>query len=64
MLRQQEGYKALNMEMEVKTSNGIALTTTRCPIKVDGAYLTSPVGAPFLGEHTEKINREFSLHVA
>jgi crotonobetainyl-CoA:carnitine CoA-transferase CaiB-like acyl-CoA transferase len=64
MLREQEGYKALNMEMEVKTSNGISLTTTRCPVKVDGNYLTSPVGAPFLGEHTEKINREFSLHVA
>lgn len=63
-LRQQEGYKVLNMEMEVKTSNGISLTTTRCPIKVDGEYLTSAVGAPFLGEHTESIGKEFSLNVA
>ena len=63
-LRQQEGYKALNMEMEVTTSNGISLTTTRCPIKVDGQYLTSTIGAPFLGEHTENINKEFSLNVA
>jgi len=60
-LRSQEGYKALEMEMEVKTSNNIAITTTRCPIKVDGDYLISTVGAPFLGEHTHKINREFSL---
>lgn len=60
-LRRQEGYKALNMEMEVQTSNGISITTTRCPIKVDGEYLTSSVGAPFLGEHTKKINSEFSL---
>jgi len=60
-LRSQEGYKALDMEMEVKTSNGISITTTRCPIKVDGEYLTSAVGAPFLGEHTAKINHEFSL---
>ena len=60
-LRSQEGYKALDMEMEVKTSNGISITTTRCPIKVDGEYLTSAIGAPFLGEHTEKINREFFL---
>jgi CoA:oxalate CoA-transferase len=63
-LRQQEGYKVLNMEMEVKTSNGISLTTTRCPIKVDGEFLTSQVGAPFLGEHTEQIASEFSLNVA
>lgn len=63
-LRQQEGYKALTMEMEVKTSNGISLTTTRCPIKIDGQYLTSSVGAPFLGEHTDRINCEFSLNVA
>jgi CoA:oxalate CoA-transferase len=60
-LRKQEGYQALKMEMEVKTSNGIAITTTRCPLKVEGAYLTSAVGAPFLGEHTSKINKEFSL---
>jgi crotonobetainyl-CoA:carnitine CoA-transferase CaiB-like acyl-CoA transferase len=60
-LRQQEGYKALEMEMTVKTSSGISITTTRCPIKVDGEHLTSATGAPFLGEHTEKINREFSL---
>jgi crotonobetainyl-CoA:carnitine CoA-transferase CaiB-like acyl-CoA transferase len=60
-LRKQEGYKALDMEMDVQTSNGISVTTTRCPIKVDGEYLTSSVGAPFLGEHTEKINREFLL---
>lgn len=60
-LRSQKGYKALEMEMEVKTSNDISITTTRCPIKVDGEYLTSTVGAPFLGEHTDKINCEFSL---
>lgn len=60
-LRRQGGYKALDMEMDVRTSNNILLTTTRCPLRVDGEYLTSPVGAPFLGEHTETINREFSL---
>jgi crotonobetainyl-CoA:carnitine CoA-transferase CaiB-like acyl-CoA transferase len=63
-LRSQEGYKVLNMEMEVKTGNGISLTTTRCPIKVDGECLTSEIGAPFLGEHNERISREFSLNIA
>lgn len=60
-LQQQEGYKALEMEMEVITSTGIAVSTTRCPVKVDGEYLVSKMGAPFLGEHTERINHEFSL---
>ena len=60
-LREEEGYKALQMEMEVQTSNGISLTTTRCPIKVDGDFLTSVIGAPFLGEHSECIEREFLL---
>lgn len=63
-LRQQEGYQALDMEMEVTTGNGISLTTTRCPIKVDGRYLTSQKGAPFLGEHTDRINKEFALFPA
>jgi crotonobetainyl-CoA:carnitine CoA-transferase CaiB-like acyl-CoA transferase len=58
-LTKEEGYAVLNMEVKVKTSNGIEITTTRCPIRVDGELLLSQKGAPFLGEHTEKIRREF-----
>ncbi|WP_276484265.1 CaiB/BaiF CoA transferase family protein [Paraflavitalea pollutisoli] len=60
-LMQEEGYKILNMEMVVKTSNGLNITTTRCPIRVDGHLLVSKTGAPVLGEHNEVIERQFGL---
>lgn len=55
----QEGYKVLNMEITVKTSNGLMVKTTRCPIRVDGSAMVSAVGAPQLGEHNEEIEKEF-----
>lgn len=60
-LVQQEGYRALNMEIIVKTSNGLSVTTTRCPIRVDGKLLVSDKGAPVLGEHNEEIEHQFGL---
>lgn len=60
-LIQQEGYRILNMEIVVKTSNGLSVTTTRCPIRVDGKLLLSDKGAPMLGEHNEQIEKELGL---
>lgn len=60
-LRKEEGYKVLNMEITVKTSNGLSVTTTRCPFRIDGKLLLSDKGAPLLGEHNESIDREFGL---
>ena len=60
-LVEEEGYKVLNMELNVKTSNGLNITTTRCPIHFDGEIFSSIVGAPLLGEHNEQIENEFSL---
>lgn len=60
-LIQEEGYKVLNMELHVKTSNGLKITTTRCPIRVDGAILSSETGAPILGEHNAQIEKQFSI---
>lgn len=60
-LMQEEGYKTLNMEQTVKTTNGLNILTTRCPIRVDGQILTSQVGAPLLGEHNEQVDRQFSI---
>jgi CoA:oxalate CoA-transferase len=62
-LEQEEGYKVLNMELQVKTSNGLNITTTRCPIRVDGEIATSSIGAPLLGEHNKQIEEQFSLAV-
>ncbi|HEY6900262.1 MAG TPA: CaiB/BaiF CoA-transferase family protein [Puia sp.] len=63
-LMQQVGYKVLNMELKVKTSNGLSLKTTRCPIRVDGMIAASDRGAPLLGEHNELIDGQFGLGVA
>lgn len=60
-LMQQIGYKVLNMELKVKTSNGLSIRTTRCPIRVDGDIAMSDRGAPLLGEHNELIDAQFGL---
>ena len=58
----EEGYKVLNMDISVKTSSGLQITTTRCPIRVDGNFLTSSKGAPLLGEHNEQIEKQFLIN--
>ncbi|HNU89056.1 MAG TPA: CaiB/BaiF CoA-transferase family protein [Ferruginibacter sp.] len=60
-LVKQEGYKVLNMEITVKTNNGLEVRTTRCPIRVDGKLLVSEKGAPQLGEHNDMIEKQFQL---
>ncbi|WP_462254607.1 CaiB/BaiF CoA transferase family protein [Ferruginibacter sp.] len=60
-LVKEEGYKILNMEITVKTSNGLSVKTTRCPIRVDGKLLVSDKGAPQLGEHNDAIEKQFEL---
>ena len=54
-----EGFRALDMTQKVSRDNGAHLLTTRCPIRVDGAVLTSPRGAPKVGEHSARIRKEF-----
>src|SRR5690606_22706398 len=60
-LTNEQGYKELDMEMTVSTTQGLSLKTTRCPIRVNGEKLTATQGAPLLGEHTDAITREFGL---
>ncbi len=60
-LTKQEGYKVLNMEITTKTSKGLTVKTTRCPIKVDGNILISTAGAPYLGEHNKVIEEKYGL---
>jgi len=60
-LGKKEAYKMLHMEITVKTSNGLSVTTTRCPIRVDGELLISDKGAPLLGEHNKEIEQQFGL---
>ncbi|NMH87937.1 CaiB/BaiF CoA transferase family protein [Flavivirga algicola] len=54
----QDGFKILEMIQNVKMGDGFEYKTTRCPIKIDGEYLTSSLGSPALGEHTKAIINE------
>jgi len=58
-LVEHDGFKVIEMLQEVTMSDGFKYQTTRCPIRFDGQNLTSPVGFPKMGEHTEKIYKEF-----
>ena len=60
-LMKEDGYRVLNMEITVKTSNGLSVKTTRCPIRVDGKLLINDIGAPLLGEHNKEIDAQFGL---
>jgi crotonobetainyl-CoA:carnitine CoA-transferase CaiB-like acyl-CoA transferase len=60
-LMEAKGYKSLNMELQVKTTNGLSIKTTRCPIRMDGEMFLSDVGAPQLGEHNLQIDQQFGL---
>ena len=60
-LTKEEGYRVLEMEITVKTSNGLSIKTTRCPLHVDGQLLVSSKGAPVLGEGNEEITKQFNL---
>jgi crotonobetainyl-CoA:carnitine CoA-transferase CaiB-like acyl-CoA transferase len=37
------------------------ITTTRAPVRVDGARVGTLAAAPRIGEHSDAIIREFSL---
>jgi CoA:oxalate CoA-transferase len=60
-LIQEEGYRILEMEITVKTSKGLSVKTTRCPLRVDGKVLVSEKGAPVLGEDNADIEKQFGL---
>ena len=46
-----EGFSALELTQEVTRPEGPSMTATRCPIRIDGEILQSPLGAPRLGQN-------------
>ena len=56
-----DGFKSLRMILEVETENGTRLQTTRCPIRIDGAILTSRMAAPRVGQHTRAVVEQYQL---
>ncbi|MBW4026122.1 MAG: CoA transferase [Acidobacteria bacterium] len=60
-LMEHEAFLNLDMLQTVSRGEDIVMTTTRCPIRIDEMLLKSPRGAPRLGEHTERLNKEFGI---
>lgn len=58
-LFEKDGFKVLNFTQQVEMLDGYNYKTTRCPIKIDGEYLTSGKGSPKLGQDNERIIKEF-----
>jgi crotonobetainyl-CoA:carnitine CoA-transferase CaiB-like acyl-CoA transferase len=58
---QHEGAKVLGMQQQVTLPDGSSLSTTRCPIRINGEKLYSSVAAPRPGAQTEDINQQFNL---
>jgi CoA:oxalate CoA-transferase len=60
-LMESEAFKALEWTQRVTRPNGASLKTTRCPIRIDGALLTSDKASPRAGEQSDTIRVEFDL---
>ncbi|WP_370880108.1 CaiB/BaiF CoA transferase family protein [Labrys monachus] len=56
-----DGFRTLDMLQTVKRGDGVAVATTRSPIRVDGHRPPVSRAAPRLGEHSAAIRREFAL---
>ena len=57
---QHEAYKTLQMEQVIYAGDE-KIFTTRCPIRINGERLYSDKAAPQLGEHTEKVKKDFLI---
>jgi crotonobetainyl-CoA:carnitine CoA-transferase CaiB-like acyl-CoA transferase len=60
-MKDHEAYKVLKMEQEIITAGGKKITTTRCPIRINGERLVSDKPAPQLGADREKILNELFI---
>ena len=56
-----DAFKALNMVQTIDSRPAATMRTTRCPIRIDGELLTSPLAAPRIGEHNAILAKEFDL---
>jgi len=56
-----EGYLAQGIKQQVTLPDGSSLSTTRCPIRINGERLYSDKAAPRPGAQTQLINQQFEL---
>jgi CoA:oxalate CoA-transferase len=60
-LVQHDAFTALHMTQVVGETSSREIVTTRCPVRIDGQILTSPLGAPRVGEQTAQIYEQFGV---
>ncbi|TIR59387.1 MAG: CoA transferase, partial [Mesorhizobium sp.] len=56
-----DGFKALDLLQTVTREDGVSIDTTRSPLRIDGMRAKVEHAAPRVGEHSEKIRKEFGL---
>jgi CoA:oxalate CoA-transferase len=56
-----DAFHALDMVQTIDSRPTAIMRTTRCPIRIDGELLTSPLAAPRIGEHNTALAEEFDL---
>ena len=56
-MMEMDAYKVLQMEQEINLKDK-EITTTRCPIRINGERLFTGKAAPYLGQHTKVILEE------
>lgn len=60
-LKEEAGYKQMELEQLIEISKQKTIKTNRCPIRIDGEILWGTSPAPELGQHTDQIQKEFVL---
>lgn len=69
-LAESEGFAAVEMLQQVRrrskeaAGDEVELTTTRSPLRINGQRLVDGRGAPRVGEHTERLRKEFTAHAS
>jgi crotonobetainyl-CoA:carnitine CoA-transferase CaiB-like acyl-CoA transferase len=60
-LMESDGFKALDMLQTVTRDDGVSITTTRSPLRIDGQRTMTTRAAPLIGEQSAAIRKEFDL---
>jgi CoA:oxalate CoA-transferase len=60
-LMQHDGFKLLDMLQTVTREDNVSIDTTRSPLRIDGRRNKVKYAAPRIGEHSDRIRKEFGL---
>jgi CoA:oxalate CoA-transferase len=60
-LMQHDGFKLLDMLQTVTREDNVSIDTTRSPLRIDGRRNKVEHAAPRIGEHSDRIRKEFAL---